>query len=252
MPLGQSDLSRCSWVDTPSTAKMLWVREIVEGLFQLHEIGIIHRDIRLQNLLVMSREPPRASICDYGKAIEAASSADTCIGQVHTLAPEVWTVSTTGEYTAKIDMWAFGYAIAEWLVHFSRQHGQERNPKISKARLSMVLGMLEAHSKKIPEDAPLVDLIEKLLIWNPEQRFSAEQALEHYCWDAVRQKDENSVNAEPYQSKRKKQNSHVIGTTDHASALNTPDTVEASQETREKFVRGGARTVEKEEDVDFR
>ena len=237
MPLAQKDLSRCSWADSPWPVKMLWMRELLEGLSQLHGFGIMHRDIRLQNMLIISAEPPRASICDYGKAIEAANSADTCIGPVHTLAPEVWTVSTTGRYTAKIDMWAFGYAIAEWLVHFSKHNGPDRNPLISRARHSMILEMLQAHGRKTPEDAPLVSLIDQLLIWDPEQRWSAEQALQHHCWDAIRQAEEDSVNAEPCQRKRKKQDSHVISMTDHASTLNTPDTVEVSQGAREKFVR---------------
>ena len=216
---------------------MLWVQELLEGLSQMHRLGIMHRDIRLQNMLIVSAEPPRASICDYGKAIEAMDSDDTCINPIHTLTPEVWTVPSTGRYTAKIDLWAFGYAIAEWLVHFSKQDGPNRNPLISPARHSMILEMLQAHGKKTPEDAPLVNLTENLLIWNAEQRLSAEQALEHYCWNTLRQKVEDSVNVEPCQGKRKKHDAYVVNTTDHTSALNTPDTVEVSQGTRETFAR---------------
>ncbi len=74
----------------------------------MHEMRVMHRDIRPQNMLLLSENPPRAAICDYGKAIEAEVSRDTRIGPIHTLAPEVWTAAESG-YTRSIDVWAFNY-----------------------------------------------------------------------------------------------------------------------------------------------
>ncbi len=81
----------------------------------MHATENMHRDIRPQNMLILSNEPPRASICDYGKVIEAENFTATIINPIHSLAPEVWTVIIDGPCPTRVDMWAYGYAVAEIL-----------------------------------------------------------------------------------------------------------------------------------------
>ncbi len=157
----------------------------------MRAMGIMHRDIRPSNMLILSFEPPQAAICDFGKAIEAESSTVTTIGPIYTLAPEVWTVDMDGPYTHKIDSWAYGLAIVEILgysiLKYSGGTGfyRDKNPRITHDRHATILAMLHTHGKKTPEDKPLVDLASKLLAWMPEDRWSAAQALEHECWNPV-------------------------------------------------------------------
>lgn len=105
MPSAISDFAKNFWENKniSSSNKLQLLKEPLEGLKILHSMGIMHRDIRLRNMLILCIDPPRASLCDYGKAIEAKTSTVTTIGPVHTLAPEVWTISKNGPYTAKID-----------------------------------------------------------------------------------------------------------------------------------------------------
>ena len=95
MPSAISDFAGGFWGNSsiPQSAKLHFLREPLEGLKTLHTMGIMHRDIRPKNMLIMSYDPPRASLCDYGKATEAKTSKVTTIGPIHTLAPEVWTVA---------------------------------------------------------------------------------------------------------------------------------------------------------------
>lgn len=156
-------------------------------------MGIMHRDIRSRNIVRLSNKPARASICDYGKAIEAEHSTVTTIGPICTLAPEVWTVSTDGPYTNRIDMWAYGYAIAEILGYSIQKYPgadgfRGNNPPITRNRHAAILEMLRAHCEEAVEDKPLVDLASKLLAWEPAQRPSAVEALEHKCWNPIMQK----------------------------------------------------------------
>ena len=167
-----------------------WLREPLEGLKRLHEKGIMHRDVRPANMLIVSASPPRAMLCDFGKAIEAERSDDTAIGPVYTLAPEVWTTKTDGAYTSKIDAWAYGHAIAEILGYSIEDSPgadgpRHTNPQITRNRHVAMLEMLRAHSQMTPEDKPLTDLATKLLAWEPQQRWSAAQALEHDCWSPI-------------------------------------------------------------------
>ena len=216
MPHAQSDLSLNFWAspEIPRSTKLHWLREPLEGIKILHTMGIMQRDIRPKNMLIVSIEPPRASLCDYGKAIEVEKSTVTTIGPISTLAPEVWTVSKDGPYTVKIDMWAYGYAIAEILGYSAEEYSgpngvYTNDPQITRNQHAVILRMLRAHCRKVTEDEPLVDLVSKLLVWKPEERWSADQALEHECWNPITQEREedkgakmDDVNAGPSQTKR--------------------------------------------------
>ena len=179
MPSAISDFTGDLWGSTSISrpAKLHFLKEPLEGLKTLHAMGIMHRDIRPKNMLIMSNDPPRSALCDYGKAVEAKTSKDTTIGPIYTLAPEVWTVAREGPYTAKIDTWAYGYAIAEVLGYKPPDYS-----KITQDRLGSILRTLRASYARETDGEPLVDLVSKLLVWRPQDRWSAEQALEHKCW----------------------------------------------------------------------
>lgn len=49
-------------------------------------------------------------------------------------------------------------------------------------QLASVFGSLHASHVRGTDGASLVDLISKLLVWKPQDRWSAEEALEHECW----------------------------------------------------------------------
>ena len=176
MPSAISDFTGAFWRNTiiPRTTKLLQLNELLEGLKALHALGIMHRDIRPKNMLIMSNIPPRAALCDYGKAVVAKTDTVTTIGPIHTLAPEVWTIAKDGPYTSKIDTWAYGYALAEILGY-----NPQANSKITQNQLASILRALHT---SYPIGEPLVDLVSKLLVWKPQDRWSAEQALKHECW----------------------------------------------------------------------
>ena len=195
MPQALSIFSANFWSrpEIPYLIKLQWLREVLEGIAWLHDLGIMHRDIRPQNMLIMSIDPGRACLCDYGKAIKAETCSVTTIGPIHTLAPEVWSVRVDGPYNNKIDVWAYGYAVAEILGYsFKRHTGRasgsssiHSNQPITRQRHAVMMNMLRSHSRKHPENEALVGLLEHLLTWSPEDRWSATEALEHECWNPI-------------------------------------------------------------------
>lgn len=124
-------------------------------------------------MLLLSENPPRAAICDYDKTIKAEVSRDTHIGPIHTLAPEVWTAAESG-YTRSIDVWAFGYTIADILGY----RPGAPYPRISLDRHKEILDKLRTHAERVPEDEGVVDLAIRMLAWNPSQQLTAAEALE--------------------------------------------------------------------------
>ena len=145
----------------------------------MHDKGIMHRDITRKNMLILSLALPQAVICDYGKATSEQQPISTLIGPVGTLAPEVWGGSS---YSNKIDLWAWAYAVAEVLGY-----DYTENRKITPKRMGDIHYHLDSYSaiSTVPEEAHLVQLLMKLLVWNPDQRMSAKEALSHYCWDIL-------------------------------------------------------------------
>lgn len=91
MPFALEDFSGNFWQcqEISWFTKLQLCKDTLEGIKNLHTMGIIHRDIRPKNMLVLSFDLPRASLCDYGKVVEAKTATDTRISPIYTLAPKV-------------------------------------------------------------------------------------------------------------------------------------------------------------------
>ena len=66
------------------------IHQIAQGLKELYRKEIIHRDIKLQNILISSDGPsPVIKIADFGLARYALSYASTICGTLPYMAPEI-------------------------------------------------------------------------------------------------------------------------------------------------------------------
>ena len=91
MPLAHTDFSRSFWTaqSVDFETKLRLLKDTLEGISTMHDRGIMHRDITWKIMLILSLQPPRAVVCDYGKATSEQQPVSTLIGPVGTLAPEV-------------------------------------------------------------------------------------------------------------------------------------------------------------------
>lgn len=92
------------------------IRQTLCGLYHLHKNNIIHRDLKLQNLLL--DEKGNVKLADFGLArIVRPSIQEQLTYRVVTLwyrAPEL--ILGCREYSFEIDMWSIGVIIAEILI----------------------------------------------------------------------------------------------------------------------------------------
>merc|ERR1712203_1176817 len=89
-------------------------RQLVDGLALLQELGIIHRDLKLENVLVAKQVVKQGEvwldikIADFGlsKVVgDRYSDAQTLVGSPRYMAPEVL---ARGAHDFRADLWSLG------------------------------------------------------------------------------------------------------------------------------------------------
>ncbi|XP_048000595.1 dual serine/threonine and tyrosine protein kinase-like isoform X2 [Leguminivora glycinivorella] len=76
--------------------------DIVEGIRYLHSLGLVHRDIKMKNVLLDSNN--RAALSDLGFCAAEALMSGSVVGTPVHMAPEL----LGGDYDAAVDVYAFG------------------------------------------------------------------------------------------------------------------------------------------------
>ncbi|KAF8085836.1 hypothetical protein N665_0645s0014 [Sinapis alba] len=174
--------------------------QILRGLKYIHSANVFHRDLKPSNLLVNANCD--LMICDFGHA-HATSEHKAMTEYVVTRwyhAPELLLNSSV--YTSAIDIWSVGCIFLELLtrepVFPGKDHAhqlrlilellgspsEEEFGSLSE-NAKMYLRQLPFHDRqsffvKFPNvPYPALDLIMKMLKFDPRQRISVEDALEH-------------------------------------------------------------------------
>ncbi|CAL4925368.1 unnamed protein product [Urochloa decumbens] len=160
------------------------MRQLLRGAESLHGAGIIHRDIKPDNVLV---GPGGAlKICDLGMAAPARPAGEEypeeTVAALWYRAPELLKGSRT--YGPAIDMWALGCVMAEVLTGEPLFGGAETVDDMN-ARVLELGGMdgpeLQASLRELSEAGH--EVLRGLLSVNAEKRLTATEALNHRWFD---------------------------------------------------------------------
>ncbi|MGL4290789.1 MAG: protein kinase domain-containing protein, partial [Phreatobacter sp.] len=151
---------------------LVLLRRLAAGLAAAHEIGIIHRDISADNVILPGGDLRRAKIIDFGIAKSTLSGATTVIGdgfagKYNYVSPEQLGLFG-GTITPKSDMYSLGLLIAEALRGRPLDMGRSHVETIESRR-------------KVPEldgvDAALVPLLTAMLQPQPADRPETMEAI---------------------------------------------------------------------------
>ena len=154
------------------------ILSIMEGLNKpfkyMHNNGILHRDIKPENIMIKYVDSSKTKfipkIGDYGISRELDNGkATTILGSPRYMAPEL--LLGADEYTGKSDLFSIGVMV--YKLYFNEfPFPMPKNNK-------QVIEFYTAKKKKDCEDKILDDLLNKLLVFEPDNRISWEEYFEH-------------------------------------------------------------------------
>ena len=86
-------------------AVRFYLSEILLGLEYLHNLGLIYRDLKLENILIDKTGHVKIVDLGFTRVLGRGEKCRTFCGTVHYLAPEILQGK---EYNKAVDWWAFG------------------------------------------------------------------------------------------------------------------------------------------------
>lgn len=171
--------------------------QLLLALKYLHDIKILHRDLKLRNIFISSRSGGilRVKIGDFGiaRSLEISQMATTMVGTPYYLSPEL---CAKQPYDKSIDVWSLGCVLYELL-------NKGRHPFNAK-NLSDLLGRIQEEPIDYSgiKDLRIVDMLKKMLCKDPRERLSIDGILylpliQEYIQDFVTKINDKASMASP-------------------------------------------------------
>ena len=168
------------------TAKFLF-RQIILGIKHIHSKKIVHRDIKLENILIDLNN--NIKICDFGIGRilknEKQMLFDKC-GTPMYMAPEILLSSKTKGYEGfPVDIWSSGISLYIMLsgtlpFNLKNKESSDMSNESNNNNIELQYSIINKEPKKIEKISDEArDLLKGLLNKNPKKRLTIEQILNH-------------------------------------------------------------------------
>ncbi|KAK9511681.1 hypothetical protein O3M35_000298 [Rhynocoris fuscipes] len=186
----------------------LYMYQLMRSLAYIHSLGICHRDIKPQNLL-LHPETGVLKLCDFGSAKHLVKGEPNVsyICSRYYRAPEL--IFGAIDYTTNIDVWSAGCVLAELLLGQpifpgdsgvdqlveiikvlgtpTREQIREMNPNYTEFKFPQIKShpWQKVFRARTPPEA--IELVSRLLEYTPSSRISPLQACAHPFFDELRE-----------------------------------------------------------------
>ncbi|CAG97850.1 serine/threonine-protein kinase [Kluyveromyces lactis] len=162
--------------------RALWFCQICEGIAYLHSHNIVHRDLKLENIMV-DESLCNIKIIDFGSAVDVGPNKEACHGirgSEQLMAPEVF--QRLKYEGTPVDMWSLGIMMFEFFNNSNKPAFPWKIAKIDDVAF-------EAYTKNPTTLNISIDLCMKLLSVDVKQRLSIQDVIN----DSFFQENHNSV-----------------------------------------------------------
>ncbi|KAI0319811.1 Pkinase-domain-containing protein [Amylostereum chailletii] len=203
----------------PTLQIKLYMYQLLRSLAYIHSVGICHRDIKPQNLL-LNPATGVLKLCDFGSAkiLVPGEPNVSYICSRYYRAPELIFGATN--YTTNIDIWSTGCVMAELMLGqplFPGESGIDQLVEIIKVLGTPSRDQIKTMNPnymehKFPQIKPhpfskvfrprtaaeAIDLVAKLLEYTPEMRLTAVEAMVHPFFDELRAENSTMPNGKDF------------------------------------------------------
>ncbi|MFJ9441283.1 protein kinase [Kitasatospora sp. NPDC101235] len=163
-----------------------WGRQICEALAAAHDAGVVHRDIKPDN--VMITDAGQLKVLDFGIAqldtgASGLTTVGTVIGSPPYMAPERW---TGDRVDGRADLYAFGCVLVELLTR-KRPFGGDSTPVLMYQHLNEPPPELDPAKYGLPQHLPA--LVARLLAKDPQDRPADARTVAQWLSDLAEGRD---------------------------------------------------------------
>ena len=221
--------------------------QTAEGLSEAHKNGIIHRDIKSQNIII-SKEG-RIKIGDFGiaKAASTDNSGQPVIGSAHYIAPEQ---AASGEADARSDLYSLGISMYEMITGRLPFQGEDAQNVI----------MAHMHDAMVPPNVynsgiypALNDIIIRATKKAPEDRYQSAEELIDDLKHAAAEPDGHFVKLYDSVPSGSHESAEGAGVQGDGAAIHTSgatDTAHAGSAAAETFAAADSDSANKDKGTD--
>jgi glycogen synthase kinase 3 beta len=202
----------------PGTYVKLYTYQLMRALGYIHGLGICHRDIKPQNLLIDCRGHT-LRVCDFGSAKRLVKGEPNVayICSRYYRAPEL--VFGATDYTPGIDVWSSGCVMGEMMLGqplFPGESGVDQlveiikvlgtptreqllamNPNYTEFKFPQIKShpWTKVFRSRVSMDA--VDVVGKLLVYDASQRLTPWECMAHEFFEELRDQNARLSNSKP-------------------------------------------------------
>ncbi|KAG4089210.1 kinase-like protein [Neocallimastix lanati (nom. inval.)] len=185
----------------PEIETRILFKQILEGMKYLHDKNITHRDIKPDNILleiekcstdfndsynqnenISDNFKVKAKIGDFGLAKYENNGLQTVCGTPQYLAPEIADKADDKFYDSKVDCWSLGVVLFQMISNKLPHKNFDKS----------VIDFTDFKWTEV--SFSVIQLIENLLIYDKEKRYSVDEALNH-IWFSL---NEEEIINDPY------------------------------------------------------